>query len=250
MAQDKKSFIAYVDWKETFDSLPDDKAGQLVKHLFAYVNDENPCSDDILINAVFANIKHQLKRDLKIWENTRKVRAEVGKLGGINSGESRRSKQTKQLLKKRSKTKQNEAVNVNVTVNDNVNEDIKASAKKAEVNFIDQIVQLFVEAHGDYLIVNNGEERKMAAKILGIYKNKYPEATSEETLVSLKNYFNSCVNISDPWLKTNMSLSIIVSKFNQISKILKNGNSKKSGATYADIARITHQNFPEQFPKD
>jgi hypothetical protein len=253
MAENKKSFIAYVDWKETFDSLPDDKAGQLVKHLFSYVNDENPSSDDILINAVFANIKHQLKRDLKIWENTRKVRAEVGKLGGINSGESRRSKQTKQLLKKRSKTKQNEAneaVNVNVIVNDNVNEDNKVSAKNAERDFIDQIVQLFVEAHGDYLIVNNGEERKAASKILGIYKKKYPAATSEETLKALKQYFFECVNISDAWLKTNMSLPIIVSKFNQISKILKNGTAKKPGATFTDIARITLEKFPEQFIKD
>ena len=46
MAENKKSFIAYVDWKETFCSLPDDKAGQLVKHLFAYVSDENPKTDD------------------------------------------------------------------------------------------------------------------------------------------------------------------------------------------------------------
>jgi hypothetical protein len=130
--------------------------------------------------------------------------------------------------------------------NDN-NDKKRVSAKKAERDFIDDIIQLFIEAHGDYIIVNNGEERKMAAKILGIYKKKYPDSTSEETLIALKNYFNSCVNISDAWLKTNMSLSTIVSKFNQISKILKNGNSKKSGATYADIARITHQNFPEQF---
>ena len=121
MAENKKSFIAYVDWKETFDSLPDEKAGQLVKHLFAYVSDENPETDDILIKAVFANIKHQLKRDLKKWESLSAQRTEIGRLGGIKSGKTRsKMKQTKQMVKSRSKTKQNEHDNVNVNVNDNV----------------------------------------------------------------------------------------------------------------------------------
>jgi uncharacterized phage protein (TIGR02220 family) len=68
MAENKKSFTAYCDWNETFNSLPDEKAGQLIKHLFAYVNDENPVTDDLLINAVFANIKATLKRDLIKWK--------------------------------------------------------------------------------------------------------------------------------------------------------------------------------------
>ena len=49
MAENKKSFVAYADWKETFDALSDEKAGQLIKHIFAYVNDENPESEDMLI---------------------------------------------------------------------------------------------------------------------------------------------------------------------------------------------------------
>jgi len=76
MANGKKSFTAYCDWKETFNSLPDDKAGQLIKHLFAYVNDENPETDDILIKAVFAQIKATLKRDLKKWESKREQNRE------------------------------------------------------------------------------------------------------------------------------------------------------------------------------
>jgi len=129
MAENKKSFIAYVDWKETFDALPDEKAGQLVKHLFAYVSDENPETDDVLIKAVFANIKHQLKRDLKKWESLSAQRAEIGRLGGIKSGEARQSKmkQTKQMVKSGSKMKQNEHDNVNVNVNVN---DIDIKKKK------------------------------------------------------------------------------------------------------------------------
>lgn len=65
----KKSFLFYNDWSETFDSLPDEKAGQLIKHILRYVKDENPTSDDLLINAVFANIKATLKRDLDKWKD-------------------------------------------------------------------------------------------------------------------------------------------------------------------------------------
>lgn len=68
MAENKKAVNFYCDWKETFDSLPDEKAGQLIKHFLSYVNDENPQTDDVLIKAVFAGIKATLKRDLKKWE--------------------------------------------------------------------------------------------------------------------------------------------------------------------------------------
>jgi hypothetical protein len=79
MAKDKKSFVAYTDWKETFEALPDDKAGQLIKHIFAYVSDEKPQTDDVLINAVFANIKNTLKRDLAKWDKQHQQRIEAGK---------------------------------------------------------------------------------------------------------------------------------------------------------------------------
>jgi hypothetical protein len=42
MAEGKKSFIAYADWLETFEELTDEEAGKLVKHLFRYVNDQDP----------------------------------------------------------------------------------------------------------------------------------------------------------------------------------------------------------------
>jgi len=80
MAEGKKSFTAYCDWQETFESLPDDKAGKLIKHLFKYVNDENPETNDLLIKAVFAQIKATLKRDLKKWEEKREKNRESARL--------------------------------------------------------------------------------------------------------------------------------------------------------------------------
>ncbi len=71
MAKDKKSFLLYADQKSVFAQLPDEIAGKLIKHIFCYVNDENPSSDDLLINIAFEPIKQQLKRDLQKYENIR-----------------------------------------------------------------------------------------------------------------------------------------------------------------------------------
>ena len=42
MAINKKSFVAYCDWIESFEELSNEEAGKLVKHLFRYVNDLDP----------------------------------------------------------------------------------------------------------------------------------------------------------------------------------------------------------------
>jgi hypothetical protein len=71
MAENKKSFLLYVDQIGLFEELPDDKAGQLIKHIFRYVNDKNPETDDLIIKIAFEPIKRQLKRDLEKYEQIR-----------------------------------------------------------------------------------------------------------------------------------------------------------------------------------
>jgi hypothetical protein len=120
MAAGKKSFVLYSDLIHTIEKMPSEKAGDLFKHILRYVNDQNPITDDLIIELTFEPIKQQLKRDLEKWETEIKPkRSESGKLGGIKSGEARRSKM-KQNEANASITKQteaNEAVNVNVNVN-------------------------------------------------------------------------------------------------------------------------------------
>jgi hypothetical protein len=124
MAKDKKSFVLYSDQKELFNHLSDEMAGRLIKHIFAYVNDENPESDDVMLNLAFTPIKQQLKRDLKKFEQIKVARSEAGRIGGFKSGETRRSK-----------TKQNEA---NEAVNDNDNDNVinieHSSRPKLDIN--------------------------------------------------------------------------------------------------------------------
>ena len=71
MAKDKKSFLLYADQQSVFKQLPDEIAGQLIKHIFSYVNDENPITDNLIINIAFEPIRLQLKRDLQKYESIR-----------------------------------------------------------------------------------------------------------------------------------------------------------------------------------
>lgn len=111
MAKDKKGFILYADQKALFEQLPNDKAGELIKFIFAYVNDENPITEDLIINLAFTPIKQQLKRDLIKFEETKEKRSEAGKAG------ANKRWQTIANDSKRISTIAKIADNVNVNVN-------------------------------------------------------------------------------------------------------------------------------------
>lgn len=83
MAEGKNSILIYTDWIDTFESLTDEEAGRLVKHLFRYVNDKNPTPPDRLTEISFIPIKNSLKRDLKKWELELEKKSDGGKLGNL-----------------------------------------------------------------------------------------------------------------------------------------------------------------------
>ena len=83
MANDKKSFILYADLIHTVSKLPNEKAGELFKHILAYVNDKNPHTEDLIIQISFEPIKQQLKRDLQKWEGELSKKSEGGALGNL-----------------------------------------------------------------------------------------------------------------------------------------------------------------------
>jgi hypothetical protein len=122
MAYNKKGFVLYADQRSIVDMLPNEKAGELLKHIFAYVNDENPISADPLINLAFEPIKLQLKRDLKRWEDTRSQRSKAGQISA-----EKRKQQNQQMLTNVESVKQystKSTVIDNVTVKVNVIDNI------------------------------------------------------------------------------------------------------------------------------
>jgi hypothetical protein len=119
MAKDKKGFILYADQKALFDQLPNEKAGELIKFIMAYVNDEDPLTDDLIINLAFTPIKQQLKRDLQKFEETKIKRSNAGKAGADKRWQplANDSKRIQTIAK----IADNVNDNVNVSVNDNDN---------------------------------------------------------------------------------------------------------------------------------
>jgi hypothetical protein len=120
MAKDKTSFILYCDLLHTVEKLPDNKAGELFKHILRYVNDLDPATDDLLIEAVFEGIKQQLKRDLVKYEE----RAQRSRDNGSKGGRPKKPKKPSGLNKNPDEPRKPDSDNVTVTdsVTDSVNE--------------------------------------------------------------------------------------------------------------------------------
>lgn len=114
MAVDKKSFVLYSDLIHTVSKMPNDKAGELFKHILSYVNDEQPKTDDLIIQLTFEPIRQQLKRDLKKYEDKKKQWSEAGK----RSAEVRKANKNQRTLTTVKNVATDSTVNDNVSVND------------------------------------------------------------------------------------------------------------------------------------
>jgi hypothetical protein len=139
----KKSFVLYTDQREVFDELDDEDAGKLIKHIFSYVNDENPDTQDKLLRIAFAPIKTQLKRDLKSWENKQEQRKEAAR----KSVESRQRTATdvnERLISLGGNVNGNVNVNGNGNVNGNVisSIDIITYRKFGGKNLVEELMHI------------------------------------------------------------------------------------------------------------
>lgn len=126
MDENKKTFIFYSDWVNMIREMPDEDAGQLLKHILSYVNDENPETKNILVKMAFGHMKPLLKSDLQKWHNIREKRRLAGKKGGQANAKQNQAN-----------AKQLEAVNDNV--NDNVNGNKKKSIEERKTEFYNSL---------------------------------------------------------------------------------------------------------------
>ncbi len=117
MAEGKKSFIAYCEWIEIFEVLEDDEAGRLAKHLWRYVNDQNPVCDDKIVKISFTQIRNTLKRDLVKYNDF----IEKQKINGAKGGRPQKPKKPKKPKPfSENPNKPKKADNDNDNDNDNV----------------------------------------------------------------------------------------------------------------------------------
>lgn len=113
MAEGKKTFIFYSDWINMIREMPNEHAGELLKHVLSYVNDENPTTENLFVKMAFGHMKPMLKSDLDKWDSIREKRKKAGAKGGKANAKQ-----------KQANAKQVEAVNDNVNVNGNVNKNV------------------------------------------------------------------------------------------------------------------------------
>lgn len=149
MAENKKTFIFYSDWINIIKEMPDVDAGKLLKHIFSYVNDENPISNNILVKMAFGHIKPLLKSDLIKWSEIRDKRREIGKKGGKAN-----AKQTE------ANAKQTEAVNVNVTSNV-----LLEKEPKEKIDFVGLIKFINSTFGKKFKVINQAVQKKYIARI-------------------------------------------------------------------------------------
>ena len=276
MSKDPAFLMYSKDWVSgTADMMPDEKGVYIDLLCLQHLGDGLPTDTRRLAKMV--GISHD--DFLRIWkivggkfsqENgkffNKRMKAEVEKRQQFS--EYQRKKANKRWENKEPKGSQGNApampgdmpeaciriengnVNVNVSADVDENANRGESAERGVKNhqpettkkrwdFIDQVVDEFVEATGgEYIVVSRGKERGAAGKLINIFKKIFPDAGTKEILYQLRAYFDKCVTIEDPWLRDNMSLSIIISKFNEINRILKNGRSKGTGVTDAELADL------------
>ena len=169
MATGKKSFIAYSDWRDTFVQLPDEDAGKLIKHIFSYVNDEDPQTESVLINAVFAQIKNALKRDLEKWDKQLNQRKEAGKKSAERRAAKSNDRSTTVETRQRNSTDSvSVSVNVSDSVSENVNETNKDNIDSRKLKFatslqpyLDQYGRDMLKEFHEYWTEHNDNGKKM-----------------------------------------------------------------------------------------
>ena len=226
MAKDKKSFIAYSDWKETFDKLPDELAGKLIKHIFAYVNDENPISEDFVIEAVFANIKNTLKRDLSKWETQLNQRSEAGKKSALvrkaKSDEASSTKSNERSISFNETTRNlTDSVSVSVSVNESDNEEkIQPPFLEQKKHLIPEMANKFKDINSNYAFdeVIDYPAIKSFAEFIANRQNK-SRVISDLNLTQIDNIVNEFGKIANWYKNTNCTKSLeTLAKF-EIQKI-------------------------------
>jgi hypothetical protein len=67
MATGKERILFKRSWVHVFNKLEDHEAGQLIKHLLSYCDDQSPTAPNRLIEMVFEPMKQELKQDLRRW---------------------------------------------------------------------------------------------------------------------------------------------------------------------------------------
>jgi hypothetical protein len=123
MAKDKNSFVLYCDLIHTVRKLRKEDAGDLFLHILEYVNDNNPTTNNPIVDIAFEPIKQSLKRDLKKYEQRAERSRENGKKGGRPKN-PKKPKKPSGLIQNPTEPKKPDSDSVSVSVSVNVDKQV------------------------------------------------------------------------------------------------------------------------------
>lgn len=170
MAENKRSFLLYTDVHFTVKKLSDEQAGQLFKHILSYVNDENPVTENVILELVFEPIKQNLKRDLKRYEAICLRNKDNGSKGGRPKAKIKKPRKPSGLITNPNNPdgSRNNPENPDEPDNDiDIDNDIDKEKKKIKYS---EFVSL-LEKEYDTLISDHGEKNtKLFIETLNNYK--------------------------------------------------------------------------------
>ena len=225
MAENKKSFVLYSDQRTLIELLNNEQAGVLLKHIFAYVNDENPICTDQLINIAFEPIKQQFKRDLVKWNKTKEGRSIAGK-ASAEAKKLNKIQQTSTNVNKvqQSSTKSTVNDNVNVNVNDNVIKDINT------FDFKKSCMSLGIELDiiNDWLLVRKGKKASNTKTAFDLIKSELSKTTLSANECIKIAVQNSWSGFKSDWLKTlDIPINKISGEDEYMLNVMKQVNANK-----------------------
>lgn len=201
MARDKNSFILYCDIIHTVNKLDDIKAGQLFKFILSYVNDENPSTDDLIINLTFEPIKQALKRDLKKYENV----CNRNKNNGLKGGRPKNPEEPKKPTGLITNPEEPKKADIDIVID--IDKDIDINKKKKNIIVISENLKNF------NIWLEKNAPRVLQMKIqmtdenLTTLKAKYTIAQITDIMTKMHNYKPLLTKNIDVYLTANNWLS-------------------------------------------
>lgn len=158
--------------------MDNEDAGELLKHILSYVNDELPETNNKFVKMAFGHMKPLIKADLLKWENIRGKRKEAGAKGGKTTQAN-----AKQI---QANAKQVQPVNVNVNVDtiNSIYEKFVDEAKKG--GFDTRIEALYMN-----LKIREGSLTPLLKEYqIHLISENRIHRTTEEFFINFKNWLN------------------------------------------------------------
>ena len=243
MAEGKKSVLLYCDLIHTIEKMDDKTAGEFFKHYLRYINDQNPVTDNIIIDLTFEPVKQNLKRDLVKYQEVKDKRSKAGK-ESARIRAMNKSKQNQTSVESVEQVATNPTVKdtVNVTVTDTVNvidinknintSDVKTS--KSSIDFKNLLLFINNKTGRKFKVINESVKNKYKARL----KDGY---TNDDIANAIKNSINDEYhkNTNYKYLTPEFfSRSTILDKHGFKTDVKKQGTATKekfNGNVFNDI---------------